>query len=348
MEKTLQELAQHLGAELQGEPQLTITAVLPLDKAEKNHISFVSDTKYLNRISECKAGALIVTPEVAKEATGNLLVMANPYLGFAKAAQIFDTTPCPKAAIHPTAHIGDNVSLGKDVYIGPNVVIADDVTVGDYSVIEAGVYIGHSSVIGAHTRVYPNTVLYHDVTIGENCIIHANVVIGSDGFGYANDQGEWVKIPQVGGVTIGNNVEIGAHTAIDRGALEDTVIGNGVILDNHIHVAHNVIIGDFTAVAGCTAIAGSAVIGKYCTIAGRVSILGHLSICDKAHITATTFVNKSITKPGAYSSGTTHQDNKEWQKSAIRFRQLDSMWRKMKQLEKEVLQLKNDRDIEDE
>ena len=346
MEKTLQELAQQLGAELQGEPQLIITAVLPLDKAEKNHISFVSDTKYLSRISECKAGALIVKPEVAQEITGNLLVMANPYLGFAKAAQIFDTTPCPKAAIHPTAHIGDNVSLGKDVYIGPNVVIADNATVGDHSVIEAGV--GQSSVIGAHTRVYPNAVLYHDVTLGENCIIHANVVIGSDGFGYANDQGEWVKIPQVGGVTIGNNVEIGAHTAIDRGALEDTVIGNGVILDNHIHVAHNVIIGDFTAVAGCTAIAGSAIIGKYCTIAGRVSILGHLSICDKAHITATTFVNKSITKPGAYSSGTTHQDNKEWQKSAIRFRQLDSMWRKMKQLEKEVLQLKNDRDIEDE
>ena len=348
MKKTLQELAQHLDAELRGEPQFTITAVLPLDKAKNTHISFISDTKYASRISECEAGALIVTPEVAKEATGNLLVMADPYLGFAKAAQVFDTTPRPSPKIHPTAQVGKNAVLGHDVYIGPNVVLEDGVIIGDSAVVEAGVYIGQNSVVGDNCRIFPNTVLYHGVTLGKNCIIHANVVIGSDGFGYANEQGNWVKIPQLGGVVIGDNVEIGAHTAIDRGALEDTTIGNGVILDNHIHVAHNVDIGDFTAIAGCTAIAGSAKIGKYCTIAGRVSILGHLNICDKAHITATTFVNKSITKPGAYSSGTTHQDNKEWQKSAIRFRQLDTMWRKMKQLEKEVLQLKNDRDTEDE
>ena len=284
MKKTLQELAQQLGAELQGEPQLTITAVLPLDKAEKDHISFLSDIKYLSKISECQAGALIVTPEVAKETTGNLLVMANPYLGFAKAAQIFDITPCPKAAIHPTAQIGDDVSLGKDVYIGPNVVIADGVAVGDYSVIEAGTYVGQGSKIGAHSRVYPNTVLYHGVTLGENCIIHANVVIGSDGFGYANDQGEWVKIPQVGGVVIGNNVEIGAHTAIDRGALEDTVIGNGVILDNHIHVAHNVKIGDNCIIAGQVGFAGSSTIGNQVMIGGQAGVSGHLKIGNKVHI----------------------------------------------------------------
>lgn len=348
MKKTLQELAELLDAELKGEPQLTITAVLPLDKAEKNHLSFINDPKYAARMHECKAGALIVTPELAEKAEGNLLVMANPYLGFAKAAQIFDTTPCPAALIHPTAQIDDSAQIADNVYIGPNVVLEAGVKIEEYSVIESGVYIGQNCKVGAHTRIYPNTVLYHDVTLGQRCIIHANAVIGSDGFGYANDRGEWVKIPQVGGVSIGDDVEIGSHTAIDRGALDNTEIGQGVKLDNHIHVAHNVKIGDYTAIAGCTAIAGSAVIGKYCTIAGRVSILGHLTICDKAHITATTFVNKSITKPGAYSSGTTHQDNKEWQKSAIRFRQLDSMWRKMKQLEKELLQLKNNRDIEDE
>ncbi|GAA4363778.1 UDP-3-O-(3-hydroxymyristoyl)glucosamine N-acyltransferase [Kangiella marina] len=348
MEKTLQELAQLIDAELQGEPQLTITAVLPLDKAKKNHISFINEPKYIARIDECKAGALIVTPDVAKEAEGNFLVMANPYLGFAKAAQIFDTTPVPEPQIHASAVIADDALLGESVSIGPNVVIGTGVQIGDNVVIESGVSVGNNSIIGADSRIYPNTVLYHGVTLGRNCIIHANVVIGSDGFGYANDQGAWVKIPQVGGVAIGDDVEIGAHTAIDRGALEDTIIGKGVKLDNHIHVAHNVQIGDYTAVAGCTAIAGSAVIGKYCTIAGRVSILGHLSVCDKAHITATTFVNKSITKPGAYSSGTTFQDNKEWQKSAIRFRQLDSMWRKMKQLEKQMLQLNKDRDIDNE
>lgn len=342
MQKTLQDIARSIGAELKGEPQLIITAVSPLDTAEKNHISFIKDPKYLDKLESSLASALIVSPAVAEKTQGNLLVMADPYLGFARAAQLFDSTPVPTAQVCPSASIDDSAKLGANVYIGPNTVIESGVTIGDDCVIEAGVYIGQNSTIGDASRIYPNTVLYHGVTLGNNCIIHANVVIGSDGFGYAHDNGQWVKIPQVGGVVIGDNVEIGAHTAIDRGALENTEIGNGVKLDNHIHVAHNVKIGNFTAVAGCTAIAGSAKIGQYCTIAGRVSILGHLTICDKTHITATTFVNKSITKPGAYSSGTTHQDNKDWQKSAIRFRQLDTMWRKMKQLEKELLQLKND------
>ncbi|GAA0199351.1 UDP-3-O-(3-hydroxymyristoyl)glucosamine N-acyltransferase [Kangiella japonica] len=348
MQKTLQDIAQSIGAELQGEPQLIITAVSPLDTAEKSHISFINDPKYIAKIEGSSASALIVTPDVAEKASGNLLIMADPYLGFARAAQIFDSTPKPSAIISESAAIDESVTIGENVYIGPNVVIEAGVTIGSGCIIESGVFIGQNSAIGPNTRIYPNTVLYHGISLGKDCIIHANVVIGSDGFGYAHDQGQWVKIPQVGGVVIGDDVEIGAHTAIDRGALESTTIGNGVKLDNHIHVAHNVTIGDYTAIAGCTAIAGSAKIGKYCTIAGRVSILGHLTICDKAHITATTFVNKSITKPGAYSSGTTHQDNKDWQKSAIRFRQLDTMWRKMKQLEKELLQLKQDRETDNE
>lgn len=348
MQKTLQDIAQSIGAELKGEPQLVITAVSPLDTAEKNHISFINDPKYIAKIESSSASALIVTPEVAEKTSGNLLIMADPYLGFARAAQIFDSTPKPHANISASASIDESATIGENVYIGPNVVIEAGVIIGNDCIIESGVYIGQNSNIGSNTRIYPNAVLYHGVTLGKDCIIHANVVIGSDGFGYAHDKGQWVKIPQVGGVVIGDEVEIGAHTAIDRGALENTSIGKGVKLDNHIHVAHNVTIGDYTAIAGCTAIAGSAKIGKYCTIAGRVSILGHLTICDKAHITATTFVNKSITKPGAYSSGTTHQDNKDWQKSAVRFRQLDTMWRKMKQLEKELLQLKQDRETDNE
>lgn len=348
MQKTLQDIAQLLDAELKGEPQLLITAVSPLNKAEKNHISFINDPKYVSQAEKSKASALIVTPDVAEKLSGSLLVMKDPYLGFAKTAQIFDSTPCPDSGVNQSATIATSAVLGDSVHIGANVVLEDGVVIKDGAVIESGVVIGQNSVIGENTRIYPNTVLYHGVTLGKNCIIHANVVIGSDGFGYANDQGHWVKIPQVGGVSIGDEVEIGAHTAIDRGALDNTEIGRGVILDNHIHVAHNVKIGDYTAVAGCTAIAGSAVIGKNCTIAGRVSILGHLSVCDNTHITATTLVNKSITKPGAYSSGTTHQSNKDWHKSAIRFRQLDDMWRKMKQLEKELLELKTDREKDNE
>lgn len=348
MKKTLHDIAQAINAELKGEPQLVITAVSPLDKAKKNHISFINNSKYLSKAKESQAAALIVDANAAEQLDGNVLIVKDPYLAFAKASQLFDSTPRPQPGIDASAIIGNEVQLADDIYVGPNVVIEKGVKVDTGAILGAGVYVGQDCVIGRNTRIYPNTVLYHDVAIGSDCIIHANVVIGSDGFGYANDNGQWVKIPQVGGVTIGNDVEIGAHTAIDRGALDNTEIGKGVILDNHIHVAHNVKIGDYTAIAGCTAIAGSAVIGKYCTIAGRASILGHLTVCDNTHITATTLVNKSITEPGAYSSGTTHQTNKAWQKSTVRFRQLDAMWRKMKQLEKELLQLKSNREKDNE
>ncbi|HEY9030905.1 MAG TPA: UDP-3-O-(3-hydroxymyristoyl)glucosamine N-acyltransferase [Kangiella sp.] len=348
MQKTLQDIAEHIGAELKGEPQLVITAVSPLNKAQKGELSFISDKKYLSHVESSKASALIVNPAIAEQLSGNLLVMKDPYLGYAKAAQIFDTTPRPLQGIASSAIIADTAQLGSNITIDAHAVIKDGAVIDDNVIIGAGVVIGENASIGENTIIYPNTVIYHAVQIGRDCIIHANVVIGSDGFGYANDQGEWVKIPQVGSVVIGDSVEIGAHTAIDRGALENTIIGTGVKLDNHIHIAHNVVIGDYTAVAGCTAIAGSTTVGKHCTIAGRVSIIGHLKVCDKAHITATTFVNKSITEPGAYSSGTTFQTNKEWHKSAVRFRQLDEMWRKLKQLEKELGQLKDSRDDNDE
>ncbi|MHC9511167.1 UDP-3-O-(3-hydroxymyristoyl)glucosamine N-acyltransferase [Kangiella sp. M94] len=348
MQKTLQEIAELIGAELKGEPQLVITAVSPLNKAQKGELSFISDKKYLDHVENSEASALIVDVAIAEHMNGNLLVMKDPYLGYAKAAQIFDTTPRPVQGIASSSVISESATLGGNVTVDDNAVIKSGAVIGDNAIIGAGVVIGENANIGANTLIYPNTVIYHSVQIGQDCIIHANVVIGSDGFGYANDQGKWVKIPQVGSVVIGDSVEIGAHTAIDRGALENTIIGTGVKLDNHIHIAHNVVIGDYTAIAGCTAIAGSTTVGKHCTIAGRVSIIGHLEVCDKAHITATTFVNKSITEPGAYSSGTTFQTNKEWHKSAVRFRQLDEMWRKLKQLEKELGQLKDSRDDNDE
>lgn len=346
--KTLHELAQLLDAKLIGEPQCEITAVSPLNKAQKGAVSFISDPKYLEHLEDSHASALIVSPKVADSISGNLLVMDDPYLGYAKISQIFDSSPKPIVGIHQTASIDPTAIIAKNISIGAYAVIGAEVRVAENSIIEAGVVINPKASIGANSRIYPNAVLYHSVEIGKNCIIHANTVIGSDGFGYANDKGHWVKIPQVGSVIIKDNVEIGAHTAIDRGALENTVIGEGVIIDNHVHIAHNVTIGDFTAIAGCTAIAGSTNIGKYCTIAGRVSIIGHLDICDKAHLTATTFVNKSIKEPGAYSSGTTFQTNKDWHKSSIRYRHLDEMWRKMKQLEKELATLKKSRDDEHE
>lgn len=348
MLKTLQEIADHIGARLIGEPQLEITAVSPLNRAQKGTISFISDKKYISLVEQSEASALIISNAVAESLSGNLLVVDDPYLGYAKTAQLFDSTPIPSWGISDKACIAQRVSLGQNVSISPYAVIESGVVIGDNTIIEAGVFIGKDTKVGANCRVYPNATLYHNLVIGDHCIIHANAVIGSDGFGYANEKGRWVKIPQVGSVIIGDNVEIGAHTAIDRGALEDTVIGTGVILDNHIHIAHNVTIGDYTAIAGCTAVAGSSKIGKHCTIAGRVSIIGHLEICDKVHITACTFINKSIKEPGAYSSGTTFQTNKDWHKSAVRFRQLDDMSRKLKLLEKELNEFKNSRDNDNE
>ncbi|NVJ65125.1 MAG: UDP-3-O-(3-hydroxymyristoyl)glucosamine N-acyltransferase [Gammaproteobacteria bacterium] len=345
MSKTLRELASELDAKLIGEPQCEITAVLPLDRANASSISFINDAKYLDQIVGSNAAALIIKPSfessIPESYQGALLIVDDPYLAFARVSQILDPSPVPKPTISTAANISDTAKLGKNIHIGDFVSIAEGVVIADNCIIEAGAVIGANSQIGENSRIYSNATLYHGVEIGERCIIHANAVIGSDGFGYANDKGSWVKIPQVGTVIIGNDVEIGAHTAIDRGALDNTVIGSGVILDNHIHIAHNVHIGENTAIAGCTAIAGSTKIGANCTIAGRVSIIGHLDICDGVHLTACTFVNKSISKPGAYSSATTFQTNKDWQKSAVRFRQLDDMWRKLKALSKEITELRS-------
>lgn len=343
LKKSVQDIAPIIGAKVIGEPQLEITAVLPLEQADNCSISFINDQKYLPLVANSDVAAIIVNDtsyEALNDLNKTFLIVSDPYVAYAKVAQLFDNTPKPKAQIAESSSIAKSAIIGKNVSIGSNVVIHEDCKIGDNCIIHANVVIGKNSSLGDNCLIYPNVSIYHNCQIGKDVIIHANSVIGADGFGYANEKGHWIKIPQVGRVIIGNNVEIGAHTAIDRGALNDTKIGNGVILDNHIHIAHNVEIGDHTAIAGCTAIAGSTKVGKHCTIAGRVSIIGHLTVCDNVHITACTFVNKSIKEPGAYSSGTTFQSNKDWQKSAVRFRQLDSMWRQIKNLTKEIATLK--------
>ncbi len=345
LKKSLHEITQLLDAELIGEPQCEIAAVLPLDKADDLSISFINDSKYIPQIESSKAAALIINAkhleEVSQGYKGNILIVKDPYLAFAKVSQLLDSSPVPSPGVSPLSSISDSAKIGANVHIGDFVSLGDKVVIGDNTIIESGAQISSGTIVGDNCRIYPNVVCYHSVVVGNSCVIHASAVIGSDGFGYANDKGSWVKIPQTGSVIIGDNVEIGAHTAIDRGALENTIISDGVILDNHIHIAHNVEIGKNTAIAGCTAVAGSSKIGANCTIAGRVSIIGHLSICDKVHITACSFINKSISEPGVYSSGTTFQTNKNWQKSAVRFRQLDDMWRKLKAISKELALLKN-------
>ena len=331
---SLQELAQHLGAELNGDPNVIICRVNTLDKAGPNEVAFLSDKNYRHLLSTTQAGAVIVKAADQALCAVPTLVMSNPYLGFALAAQQLDTTPQPAVDIHPKAVVADDVILGESVAIGANAVIESGVELGEGVVVGPGCFIGKGAKLGARTRLWANVTLYHRVEIGEDCLVQANAVIGADGFGYANDKGEWVKIPQLGTVIIGNRVEIGACTTIDRGALSNTIISDNVIIDNQCQIAHNVKIGYGTAVAGGTIMAGSLTVGKYCIIGGGTVINGHIEICDGATITGMGMVMRSITEPGIYSSGIPLQPNKEWRKTAARVMRIDDLHKRLKELEK--------------
>lgn len=335
---SLEKLAQHLSAQLQGDPQCQITGIASLDKATVGKISFLNDPKYRPFLATTKASAVILSPKDVALYTGNTLVMENPYLGYAKTAVLFTPKPSIKPGIHPTVMIGERCHIAPTASIAAYCVIGDDVCIGEHTIINPSCTIGDHSILGEHCLLYAHVTVYHDVHIGNHVILHSGAVIGSDGFGMVNDQGSWHKIPQLGGVHMGDHVEIGANTTIDRGALENTIIEEGVKLDNLIQVAHNVKIGAHTAIAGGTMIAGSTQIGKYCVIGGSVSINGHIQIADSVMLTAKTQVASSITKPGVYSSGVmSAKPNREWQKNIVRLSQLDDIVRRLKQHEKDNL-----------
>jgi UDP-3-O-[3-hydroxymyristoyl] glucosamine N-acyltransferase len=339
---TLSELATHIGAELQGDPNVEVESIASLSSAGDHQVAFVTDRKYLSQLAESKAAAVILTAEAAALCPTNCLVMANPYVGYAKAAQLLDNSPEPSVGIHNTA-ILDGVTLGDDVSVGAYTLIEPGTIIGDGARIGANCYIGHNSVIGRQTRIFNNTTLYHRTIIGDECRIHSGAVIGADGFGYANQSGEWIRIPQTGRVTIGNRVEIGACTTIDRGAIQDTIINDGVIIDNHCHIAHNVNIGARTAMAGCTTVAGSVTIGKQCVIGGASVVNGHIEIGDNVHYSGMSMIMRGEKEPGVYSSGVITLPNKEWRKNAARFPKLDEMYRRIKALESELNALKSEK-----
>ncbi len=331
---TLAELAREIGACVEGDENLSINGLATLKKAKKGELGFLANPKYTGELKETQASAVIISPEMKKYCSVDALLMADPYVGYAKASRLFRRKPISKTGvIHPSAVIAKTANVHSSVHIGANAVIEDNVELSEGVTIGPGCVIGAESKIAEYSVIYANVSLYHEIKIGARCVIHSGVVIGADGFGFANDQGKWEKIAQLGSVHIGDDVDIGAGTTIDRGALDDTVIGDGVIIDNQVQIAHNVIIGDRTAIAGCTAIAGSTEIGKFCTIAGAVGIVGHLVIVDNVHITAMTLVTKSISCPGAYSSGTGMDEFESWKKNAVRFRKLDTLVRRVKKLE---------------
>ncbi|MBA6415294.1 UDP-3-O-(3-hydroxymyristoyl)glucosamine N-acyltransferase [Colwellia sp. 6M3] len=334
MSYILADIAEKIGAVVQGDGQCKILSIATLASATSGQIAFLANSKYSEQLATTNASAVIVTPAEAKKCQSNALIMDNPYMGYALVAQLLDTTPKPANCIHPSAVIDDSAIIGDNVTIGANAVIEAGVSLCEGVSIGAGSFIGIGATIGANSTIWSNVSIYHGVVIGKQCAVHANTVIGSDGFGYANNKGIWVKIPQLGTVVIGDNVEIGASTTIDRGALGNTIIKDGVILDNQIQIAHNVVIGENTAMAACSVIAGSTEIGKNCVIAGLVGINGHINIADGCVFTGMTMVTKSLNAPGVYSSGMPCQPNKEWHKNNARIRKLESLTKRLSILEK--------------
>ncbi len=332
---TLNELANAIGATVKGYGDCKIHNIASIVNAQPGEISFLADRKYQKYLTQTKASALLLDKKLAKNCPINALIMPNPKLGFIKLLALLRPEVRPKPGIHPTAVIGENCQIDPIVHVGAYAVIEDEVVIGSRTIIGAGTSIGRGSQLGVDCCLYNRVTLYHHTIMGDRNILHSGVVIGADGFGLAQDeQRRWIKIPQVARVVIGDDVEIGANTTIDRGALEDTVIGNGVKLDNLIMIGHNVRIGDHTAIAGCAGIAGSTTIGRHCMIGAGAGLNGHIDICDNVVITGMGMIQKSITKPGVYSSGTGMQPSREWHKSVIRFWQLEELAKRLKRLER--------------
>ena len=310
-----------------------IRSLAALDVAKPDQLAFLANPKYVKQLKLSSAGAVLVKPELADQVTGIALVVQDPYLAYATLSKLFDWRRPLQPRVDATAVIASSASVDSSAEISAHVVI------GEHAHIAAGVFIGANSVIGDHcvigadSRIESGVNIYPDVHLGDRVIVHSGTVIGADGFGFAPYQKRWVKIYQSGGVRIADDVEIGAGVTIDRGALSPTVIEKGVKLDNQIQIAHNVVIGEDTAIAGCTGIAGSSKIGKRCTIAGMVGITGHLEIADNTHITAMSLVSKSITQAGAYSSGTGLEPHQQWKRNVVRFKQLDELAKRVKLLE---------------
>ena len=339
-EVTLGTIAAQLGGELIGPTELRISRIGSLEGATPGTISFLVHPRYVSQLEASQAGCVIVGPAQREGATarGAAIVTPDPYLYFARLTQWWAARVRPPvpAGVHGSAIIDSSARVAASAAIGAWVVVEAGASIGEGVVIGPHGVVGAGARIGAASRLAARVTLGERCTIGERCIVHSGVVIGADGFGFAPSEGRWEKIEQLGAVRIGNDVEIGANTCIDRGALEDTVIEDGVKLDNLIQIGHNVHIGAHTAMAGCVGVAGSARIGAHCTVGGGAIVLGHLSLADHVHISAATVVTRSIVKPGQYSGVFPIDDNASWEKNAATLRQLHSLRDRLRALEKKT------------
>ena len=330
---TLEALAEAIGAELEGDGACRVVGVATLDRAAADQVSFFHNAKYRGQLRDTRAAAVILSPAEREHCAAAVLIHPRPHVAYAKAAALLNPQPLPAPGVHPTAVVEAGVEIGAGASVAPRSVIEAGARIAADCVIGPGCVVGRDVTLGEGSRLVANVTLCHGVRIGCRALIHPGAVVGADGFGLAQDHdGSWVKVPQLGSVEIGDDVEIGANTTIDRGALEDTVLEHGVKLDNQIQIAHNVRVGAHTAMAGCVGVAGSARIGRRCQIGGGAVVLGHLEICDDVVVTSTSLVDRSIGEPGVYSSSLPVMANREWKRNAARLRHLDELAREVKRL----------------
>ena len=338
----LGDLVERFGGQLVGDADLEVAAIAPLDSAGASHISFLSNSKLRLLAAQSQAAALILSPlddpTVAATYAGARIVTTNPYAYFARVAQYFAsfTEHVPAPGIHPSAVVDPTATVDPTAHVGPHVTIEAGAVVGAHVIIDHGCFVGREAAIGEGTHLFANVTFHARCRIGKRGILHSGAVIGTDGFGFAVEGGVYIKIPQTGRVLIGDDVDIGANTTIDRGALDDTVIADGVKLDNQIQIGHNCQIGAHTAMAGCVGVAGSAKIGSRCTFGGAAMVLGHLEIADNVHISSGSMVSRSVLEPGQYTGFYPLAKNAEWERSAAIVRNLDAMRAKIRNLEKTI------------
>ena len=338
---SLKEIAAHFGGLILGNPETTVNQVATLENAQAGHLAFLANIKYRPQLSATQASAVIVGASDKEVTDLPRIVCENPYVYFAKVSALLNPVVTFVPGIHPSAVIAEGACIDPTAHVGPHVVIGTNSKVAAGCVIMEGCSIGTGVSIGINTRLYPNVVVYQNCILGSRLVAHSGVVIGADGFGIAMDEGRWLKIPQIGRVVIGDDVEIGANTTIDRGALDDTVIEEGVKLDNQIQIAHNVRVGAHTAIAACVGIAGSASVGRHCRIGGGTGILGHTQIADNVEISSFTMIGKSIREPGTYTGIFPFSSHEVWRKNAAQLRHLDDLADKIKALQQEIETLRS-------
>lgn len=330
-------VAQHVGdIVLRGDNACNIVSLATIQNAHQGQIAFINNVKYRQYLDNTEASVVILSPDLAEHYTGNALITKNPYLAWAYVSQLFDTRASSSNQIHPSATIAESAIIGENVFIGANVVIENNVKIGSNSVIKAGSVIEENTVLGEGCFIYPNVTVCYNCVLGDRVTLHPGVVIGAEGFGFARGPQGYVKIAQVGRVILSDDVDIGANSCIDRGAIEDTVIGKGTKIDNHVQLGHNGLVGEHTVISGFTGIAGSCTIGNNVVIGGGVGINGHIKLHDGVMVTGDTMVTHSLVEPGVYSSGMPVTNNRAWRRNVVQLQQIDKLYRRVKALEKKI------------